>query len=461
MITRLGERNSVEAVAVWKSRFIVNSKSCRGGFMSWRICKWVAVLSVIVPGLAELNAQDGTTNIPPKVAIFIPSSGTIFPAPANVVIAANAVDLDGTVSTVEFFQGTNSLGLTTNFPTLNPLGPFVLVWSNVPPGEYSLTGVATDNLGAKARSEPVRIAVREASNTLPIVTIVATDPEAVEGTNSLGAINSGRFTIYRTGGANQPLTVGLRIGGTASNGFDYAELASTAIIPAGTVGAEISVRPIDDNLIEDKESVILSLVSNATYRLGSQSSATVFIYDNDRATNQPPSVAIVTPTNGAMFIAPTTILLGANATDDGALASFEFFAGHPSLGSADGRFSTPLCTSVLQRANPPAPPRPRPTLVRSAGPRQSASASKLAANYPRCWCPEERIGNTWTTAAMKARHGAHSISTTANGNPDRPSWDSETGMRSPFSAPVQTTCVLLHTTFGTLLRSRTRLVFQI
>src|SRR5262245_8323418 len=353
MITRLGERNSVEAVAVWKSRFIVNSKSCRGGFMSWRICKWVAVLSVIVPGLAELNAQDGTTNIPPKVAIFIPSSGTIFPAPANVVIAANAVDLDGTVSTVEFFQGTNSLGLTTNFPTLNPLGPFVLVWSNVPPGEYSLTGVATDNLGAKARSEPVRIAVREASNTLPIVTIVATDPEAVEGTNSLGAINSGRFTIYRTGGANQPLTVGLRIGGTASNGFDYAELASTAIIPAGTVGAEISVRPIDDNLIEDKESVILSLVSNATYRLGSQSSATVFIYDNDRATNQPPSVAIVTPTNGAMFIAPTTILLGANATDAGAVASVEFFAGDHSLGKADGPLRTPLGTWILQWSNPP------------------------------------------------------------------------------------------------------------
>src|SRR5262245_26657960 len=129
-----------------------------------KFLKYLAVLPIAALGWVNAIAQE-STNLPPKVTIFVPGSGTIFPAAANVVIAAFATDMDGTVSTVEFFQGTNSLGVTTNFPTLNPLGPFVLVWSNVPPGEYSLTGVATDNLGANGRSEPVRIAVREASNT--------------------------------------------------------------------------------------------------------------------------------------------------------------------------------------------------------------------------------------------------------------------------------------------------------
>ena len=80
-------------------------------------------------------ADHAPTNHPPTVHIFTPPNGATFVAPANIFIAANAQDLDGylTIQTVEFFAGTHSLGIRTNYPTLDPIGPFKLTWTNVPP----------------------------------------------------------------------------------------------------------------------------------------------------------------------------------------------------------------------------------------------------------------------------------------------------------------------------------------
>src|SRR5262249_10552353 len=97
------------------------------------------------------------TNIPPLVRIAEPANGSKFLSPANIPICAVATDLDGLVTTVEFFNGTNSLGIRTNNPTsAGPRNPFCLVWSNVPPGDYVLTAEATDNAGDSTTSEPVK-----------------------------------------------------------------------------------------------------------------------------------------------------------------------------------------------------------------------------------------------------------------------------------------------------------------
>lgn len=108
------------------------------------------------------------TNIPPVVAIESPTNGATFPANANIQICASALDVDGFVTTVQFFAGTTSLGIVTNYPILvadvpnSPLPPYhmlCLTWSNVPPGAYTLTAVATDNGGATGTSAPVNITV--------------------------------------------------------------------------------------------------------------------------------------------------------------------------------------------------------------------------------------------------------------------------------------------------------------
>src|SRR6266480_462838 len=98
------------------------------------------------PSNAVVNiAEDGlVTNPPPHVRIVTPFNGSIFLAPADILLVAHAEDSNGKVETVEFFEGTNSLGVRTNLPVANPIGPFVLMWSNVAAGEYTLTARATD-----------------------------------------------------------------------------------------------------------------------------------------------------------------------------------------------------------------------------------------------------------------------------------------------------------------------------
>ncbi len=95
-----------------------------------------------------------TVNAPPAVSIVQPANNTVFIAPANITIIADAHDPDGTVSQVQILQGPNVL-LQTN------LAPYIRVWTNVPAGSYQFTAKATDNVGASTVSTPVNVTVLE------------------------------------------------------------------------------------------------------------------------------------------------------------------------------------------------------------------------------------------------------------------------------------------------------------
>src|SRR4051794_25046266 len=87
-----------------------------------------------------------------------------------------------------------------------------------------------------------------AGNTIPVVTIVATDPLASE------AGDTGTFTLFRAGPTNAILNVFCAIGGTASNGLDYALISNFVTIPAGATSAVVTISPVDDSLVEGDES---------------------------------------------------------------------------------------------------------------------------------------------------------------------------------------------------------------
>jgi hypothetical protein len=91
-------------------------------------------------------------NNPPSVTLVGPTNGTVFTAPTDIVLAANASDLDGFISKVEFFQGVIKLGETNN-------APYQFTWMNVPAGFYSLTAKATDDSGASTTSTPTTITI--------------------------------------------------------------------------------------------------------------------------------------------------------------------------------------------------------------------------------------------------------------------------------------------------------------
>lgn len=101
----------------------------------------------------------------PAVSITAPTNGATFTAPASITIQATASDSDGTISKVEFFQGTTKLGedLTS---------PYSFLWTNVAAGSYILTARATDNDNNPATSAPVNITVT-GPNSPPTASITA------------------------------------------------------------------------------------------------------------------------------------------------------------------------------------------------------------------------------------------------------------------------------------------------
>src|SRR4051812_322727 len=69
-------------------------------------------------------------NQPPTVTLTSPTSGATFTAPATVTLSANATDSDGTISRVEFYNGTTLLGSDTS-------APYAYSWTNVAAGTYA------------------------------------------------------------------------------------------------------------------------------------------------------------------------------------------------------------------------------------------------------------------------------------------------------------------------------------
>ncbi|RED97529.1 Ig-like domain-containing protein [Marinoscillum furvescens] len=97
----------------------------------------------------------GGSNQAPSVSVTAPSNGATYTDGDNVTITASASDSDGTISSVEFYQGSTLLGTDTS-------SPYSYTWSNVSAGSYSITAKATDNDGASTTSSSVSITVNTA-----------------------------------------------------------------------------------------------------------------------------------------------------------------------------------------------------------------------------------------------------------------------------------------------------------
>ncbi|HET6426983.1 MAG TPA: Calx-beta domain-containing protein, partial [Phycisphaerae bacterium] len=79
------------------------------------------------------------------------------------------------------------------------------------------------------------------------------------------------------------LTVSYSVAGTASVG-DYSEtLSGSVVIPDGQASATITITPVDDGDVEGDETVTLTLAAGSGYTVGSPSSDTVTIADNDQS----------------------------------------------------------------------------------------------------------------------------------------------------------------------------------
>lgn len=94
-------------------------------------------------------------NSPPTITLTDPTSGTNYNAPASVTMSANASDSDGSISRVDFLAN----GVLVGTGTVAGINQYNFSWTNVPLGNYTLTAVATDNLGGISTSTPINIRV--------------------------------------------------------------------------------------------------------------------------------------------------------------------------------------------------------------------------------------------------------------------------------------------------------------
>ena len=115
---------------------------------------------------------------------------------------------------------------------------------------------------------------------LPVITVLATDASAAETATGV-TVNPGQFTLTRTGATTSSLTVNVLMSGTATNGTDYTNIPTTATFAVGSTTAVVNLNVIDDTLVEETETAILTVGTGTGYTVGTTPSATVSIADDD------------------------------------------------------------------------------------------------------------------------------------------------------------------------------------
>ena len=246
-------------------------------------------------GASTTNVNVLTANGPPSATLS--ANGQTFTASATVVLTVNASDSDGTVSKVEFFQGTVKIGQDNTPPS-----PFTYSWTDVPAGNYVLTARATDNGGATATSSAVNITVN-APNQAPTVSLMSPANNAVVNASATIQIDA--------------------------NAADPDGLVNKVEFFRGDLKlGEDTAAPYSFNWTNFSAGGH-TLTARATDNVGTTTTSTAISI----TVNQPPTVSLTSPANNTVVTAGSSVALTATAGDsDGLVNKVEFFQGNFRLG---------------------------------------------------------------------------------------------------------------------------------
>lgn len=101
-------------------------------------------------GVRDEKCSGVISNI--TVSLTSPANNATFEAPATILITANASTTSGSISKVEFFNGSSKIGEDLS-------SPYTYSWTNVQAGTYTITAVATDNSNSKKTSSAITVVV--------------------------------------------------------------------------------------------------------------------------------------------------------------------------------------------------------------------------------------------------------------------------------------------------------------
>ena len=146
----------------------------------------LSVTSAPVP--VVVNAQ-------PTVSLTSPSNGATFVVGAPISIGAAALDADGTINQVAFYDGATLLNTDTS-------SPYGYSWTNAGVGSHALYAVATDNQGGSVQSVTSSVTI---VTPVPVLTVAPTNinVQVLVGQD----VTSGTFTVANTGSGTLNYTI--------------------------------------------------------------------------------------------------------------------------------------------------------------------------------------------------------------------------------------------------------------
>jgi len=231
----------------------------------------------------------------PTVSITTPANNASYTAPAKIKINAVALDEDGTITKVEFYNGNNLLHKETE-------APYDCIITDATVGHYSITAKATDNDG---------------NITTSVVVNIFVVPDVVPTVNITSPVNSTSYpapaNIILSALANDVDGRITKVEFYNGNTLLFTETAAPYYrkwfhVPVGNYS--ITARATDNKgAVTTSTAVNISVVADIA-----------------------PLVSITSPANGANYAEPATIELSADASDiDGIVRTVDFYNGNTLL----------------------------------------------------------------------------------------------------------------------------------
>lgn len=209
-------------------------------------------------------SEDGATNLTYTVTRSLNLSSATVVNITTGGTATSGVDYAGGVATINIPSGATTATFTIN-PTVD---------GTVETDETVILSVASGTgytVGAPASATGTIL-----NDDVPSATI-SRSPAAVAEDGAPNLV----YTVTLNQAAFSATSVNYTIGGTATNGTDYATIASPLVIPAGNTTGTVTVNPTADATIEADETVTLTLGAGAGYTVGVPNSATGTILNDD------------------------------------------------------------------------------------------------------------------------------------------------------------------------------------
>jgi hypothetical protein len=301
--------------------------------------------------ICEIEAYAG-----PTVSLTAPVTGTVYSEPAEIILEATASASSGTITKVEFYNGSTLLGEDTT-------EPYSYTWADVTAGSYTLKAKAYDSLGASTDSATVSVTVSGGATRLNVAAAanggVATASSTFNSSFPVTAVNDGLTTgsfwndatanvypdwVQVTFDGSKTITEvdvftlqdGTQITPTPTMTFSsYGITAFTVQYWTGSAWVTVPGGTITGNNLVWRK---ISFAALTTDRIRVQVSAAMLSYSRicEIEAYAGPTVSLTSPVNGTLFTTvPSDVTLEATATASGggSITLVEFYNGATLLGS--------------------------------------------------------------------------------------------------------------------------------